>query len=53
MTARSQDTVIRALREANNKLRQENAQLRGELARALGDLRDTRRGTATPTAAGS
>ena len=52
MTARSQDTVIRALREANNKLRQDNAQLRDELARALGDLRDIRRRTVTPTAAG-
>ena len=53
MTARSQDTVIRAQREANNKLRQENAQLRDELARALGDLRDVRRSTASPTSAGS
>jgi hypothetical protein len=52
MTARSQDTVIRALREANNKLRQENAQLRDELARALGDLRDVRRSTASLTSAG-
>jgi hypothetical protein len=50
MTARSQDTMIRALREANNKLRQENAQLRDELARAIGDLGDVRRGTASPTA---
>lgn len=48
MTARSQDAVIRALREANNKLRQDNARLRDELAHALGDLRDIRRGIAAP-----
>ncbi|MBS2531977.1 hypothetical protein KGQ20_04260 [Catenulispora sp. NF23] len=47
ISTRSHETVVTALKNANEKLREQNAQLRDELAHALGDLRDLRRTTPT------
>ncbi len=44
LAAKSHETIVRTLRDANRKLRQDNDQLRNELAVALGQLRDLRRG---------
>lgn len=40
ITAKSHETVVRALRDANRKLNEENERLRKELAVALGQIRD-------------
>jgi len=47
ISTRSHETVVSALKNANEKLREQNTQLRDELAHALGDLRDLRRTAST------
>ncbi|MEV8395860.1 MULTISPECIES: DUF6262 family protein [unclassified Streptomyces] len=47
ITTKSHEAIVRALREANQKLNDENERLRNEFAVTLGQLRDLRRGIPT------
>ncbi|WP_199565799.1 DUF6262 family protein [Spongiactinospora rosea] len=49
LSTRSHETIVKALRKANQTLREENQRLHNELAVALGQLRDYRRGMQNPT----